>query len=323
MMKYTTVLGLMCIASIQVALAGDLLIIPTPDGENQVTATIDELFFMTCQSTGNANEKPKALQWIGPDGNVIKADANMPMYTMLEGDVLQLFFSKLKPRDTGLYKCTGIEASFTKEKSITLVLQKKITFFETEPEQFVKGGNNGLVVCRAKAEPGPGISWYREGVNVNLKNSEKYQLGNDGLTIVNAQAEDEGTYICQASVTQTGEVKRMRINVQVETPPVWVTEPKDTEGVEDQDVIIKCEAHAKPVPAYTWTRNGVMLMGERFSIEAGTLTIRNLERKDTGTYSCVAENKSGRIEAALRLAVLSKLILFDFFYFFKNIKNII
>lgn len=163
---------------------------------------------------------------------------------------------------------------------------------------------NGLVVCRAKAEPGPGISWYREGVNVNLKNSEKYQLGNDGLTIVNAQSEDEGTYICQASVTQTGEVKRMRINVQVETPPVWVTKPKDTEGVEGQDVIIKCEAHAKPLPVYTWTRNGVMLMGERYSDNAGTLTIRNVKREDTGTYSCVAENKSGRIETALMLAVL-------------------
>lgn len=138
-MKKTILLWLACQALIQATLAGDLLIIPTPDASNQVTATIDELFFMTCQSTGNANEKPKALQWIGPDGNVIKSDANMPMYTMLEGDVLQLFFSKLKPRDTGLYKCTGIEASFTKEKSITLVLQKKITFFETEKEQFIKG----------------------------------------------------------------------------------------------------------------------------------------------------------------------------------------
>jgi hypothetical protein len=33
--------------------------------------------------------------------------------------------------------------------------------------------------------------------------------------IKNAQVEDEGDYICQASVTSTGEVKRFLINVQV------------------------------------------------------------------------------------------------------------
>ena len=189
---------------------------------------------------------------------------------------------------------------------VSLLTKEKISFVETETEQFIKGGTRGLVICRARAEPGPGISWYREGINVNLKNSDKYQLGNDGLTIVNAQAEDEGNYICQASVTQTGEVKRISINVQVETPPVWVNEPKDTEGVQGQDVVIKCEAHSKPLPVYTWTRNGVVVMGERYSVIGGTLTIRNLHREDTATFSCIAENKSGRIEASLRLAVLSK-----------------
>ena len=144
---------------------------------------------------------------------------------------------------------------------------------------------------------------------MNLKNDEKYQLGNDGLTIVNAKAEDEGTYICQASVTQTGEVRRIQIKVQVETPPVWVTELKDTEGVQGQDVIIKCEAQSKPMPVYSWTRNGIMLMGERFSINGGTLTIRNLRKEDTSTYSCIAENKSGRLEASLKLAVLGKLFI--------------
>lgn len=52
------------------------------------------------------------------------------------------------------------------------------------------------------------------------------------------QMEDEGIYICQASVTSTGEVQRLEINVQVMTPPKWVVEPKDTEGVNGQDVII-------------------------------------------------------------------------------------
>ena len=38
--------------------------------------------------------------------------------------------------------------------------------------------------------------------------------------IKNAQVEDEGVYYCQASVTATGEVKRLEINVQVMSKPV-------------------------------------------------------------------------------------------------------
>lgn len=40
-------------------------------------------------------------------------------------------------------------------------------------------------------------------------------MTNEGLMIKNAQVEDEGVYYCQASVTATGEVKRLEINVQV------------------------------------------------------------------------------------------------------------
>ena len=44
-------------------------------------------------------------------------------------------------------------------------------------------------------------------------------MTNEGLMIKNAQVEDEGIYYCQASVTATGEVKRIEINVQVMSKP--------------------------------------------------------------------------------------------------------
>ena len=85
---------------------------------------------------------------------------------------------------------------------------------------------------------------------------------------------------------------------------MWVIKPKDTEGTRGQDVIIRCEAFAKPAPTYIWMRNNVPLAGPRHLINSGTLTIRNLERDDTATYTCIAENTSGRIEENLRLFVL-------------------
>jgi len=257
-------------------------------------------------SFGSNEERPKALQWRTPNNQPLQADSNQRVYTVLSGDTLRLYFDKLTPSDSGVYTCTGIEAGVQREIAVTLILQKKISFYETAPEQFIKGGNalEQVVICRATANPGPEISWFRKGINVELKNDNKYQMTNDGLMVKSAQPEDEGIYICQASVTSTGEVKRMEINVQVMQQPRWVLEPKDTEGVRGQDVIIRCEAFGKPAPAYTWTRAGITLLGDRYLVNGGTLTIRNLVKEDTATYSCIAENNSGRSEANINLAVL-------------------
>ena len=129
-------------------------------------------------------------------------------------------------------------------------------------------------------------------------------MSNEGFVIKNAQPEDEGVYFCQATVAESGEMQRLAINVQVESAPRWLIEPKDTEAVLGQDSIIKCEAQAKPLPIYTWLRNGIRLSGDRFLIIGGTLTIRNVAREDIGAYSCIAENNSGQIQANLRLLVL-------------------
>jgi len=291
---------------IPVSCSGGLSVIPRPDTSNQVTASIDDSFVLSCVATGSNEERPKALQWRTPNNQPVQADSNQRVYTVLNGDTLRLYFDKLAPSDSGVYTCAGIEAGTQREIGVSLVLQKKINFYETPIDQFIRGGNvpDQIVICRAAANPGPEIQWFRKGINIELKSDAKYQMTNDGLRIKNAMPEDEGIYICQASVTSTGEVKRLEINVQVMQQPRWITEPKDTEGVLGQDVIIRCEAFAKPAPVYSWTRNGIALMGDRYLVNHGTLTIRNLLREDTATYSCVAENNSGREEAVLKLAVL-------------------
>jgi len=102
-----------------------LYVIPTPDGFNKVTASIDSSFVLSCVSTGSNEDKPKALKWISPTNEVINSDSQKRIYTVLQGDTLRLFFEKLVPSDSGTYTCAGVEAGAQKEVKADLVLQSK------------------------------------------------------------------------------------------------------------------------------------------------------------------------------------------------------
>jgi hypothetical protein len=91
-----------------------------------VTASIDDSFVLSCIATGSNEERPKALQWRTPNNQLIQADSNQRVYTVLNGDTLRLYFDKLAPSDSGAYTCVGIEAGVSREISVSLILQSKL-----------------------------------------------------------------------------------------------------------------------------------------------------------------------------------------------------
>ena len=66
--------------------------------------------------------------------------------------------------------------------------------------------NSATFTCQAIGEPVPTISWYFNGIMINISNSTKYNVFNSfnetiiksSLTIVNVQSSDVGTYDCKA-----------------------------------------------------------------------------------------------------------------------------
>lgn len=83
-------------------------------------------------------------------------------------------------------------------------------------------------------------------------------------------------------------------------------EPQDVEGTRGQELIIKCDAFAKPAPLIKFLRGDIVLAGNRFIQQGNLMTIRQLENSDSGTYTCAAENEAGTIVANFRINVLSK-----------------
>lgn len=58
------------------------------------------------------------------------------------------------------------------------------------------------------------------------------------------------------------------------------------------------------MPTIEFRKDGIPIAGERYIIKDSQLTIRRVENFDSATYTCIATNEAGYVEANLRLTVL-------------------
>ena len=91
---------------------------------------------------------------------------------------------------------------------------------------------------------------------------------------------------------------------------------------------MNCSATGYPAPSLQWTRNGMKLSDERFTVNyiqcssnclvdarvTSSLMITNSSRSDIDMYTCTAMNILGNVNRSLQLTVQCKLY-FSFVYF--------
>ena len=81
-------------------------------------------------------------------------------------------------------------------------------------------------------------------------------------------------------------------------PPEITVHPVAGPETEGDDVILSCDAVGNPVLTISWTRNGSPVDSSdssriTFSADKKQITIRNVNRTDSGEYRCVANNILG------------------------------
>lgn len=276
-----------------------------PAGRQEIKA--GKNLVLTCRAQVSNIELIKHLRWINPRGQEIPQDYRVYSEEQPGDAATALFIKKLDEEDAGEYRCTAVYASNQQlEARVDISVYIGITWEDAPEVQYASLEQDYKVRCVVRANPPANIDWLKESLIIST--GDQYVIESDGLLIKGVTRANAGIFTCRARVPQTGELEEKDIRLDVQEPPSWIIQPSDLRGAERDKVEFKCQALGSPPPKYTWVdREGIDATekeGWKLDETTGTLTAFQLERKDEGEYTCIAENNAGRLESQAYLKVI-------------------
>ncbi|XP_045135913.1 lachesin-like isoform X3 [Portunus trituberculatus] len=236
-----------------------------------------------------------------------------------------LELKNVREKDRGWYMCqVNTDPMRSKQGYVDVVVPPDIIDRESSGDLTIREGQDVTLTCRAKGHPTPSIVWRREDNQDIVLDSDKADSGGtdtahtvksvEGETLVMKRVSrlQMGSYLCIASNGIPPSISK-RTQLRVQFPPVaWV--PQQLEGAYiGQELTIECHTEAFPKSINFWTNtNGDMVVSdERYEpIVTETsykvymkLRIRRVEKKDVGTFRCIAKNSLGETDGAIRIYV--------------------
>lgn len=256
-----------------------------------------------CQSP---NSNPPAVLQYFKDGR------SLPESVQVNPSTGTLVLPNVSEKDEGVYTCSAsnyiTSKTITSHQKITLRLswntddQQPRFPYRPENNYTIAAGSNVTLECAGTGYPTPLVSWRR--LNGPLPSQAEQIPG--GLRILNAAANDKGTYVCEIS-NRVNRIPHV-ISLFVQEPPTLVLEPNKSSTVEEgESCQLDCEFHGEPYPIVTWLLNGESVNNDSLmKFNGGTLHITRLEKRHAGIYQCMASNAQGTAYGSAMLQVKPK-----------------
>ncbi|NXX42046.1 MXRA5 protein, partial [Tricholaema leucomelas] len=227
-----------------------------------------------------------------------------------------LLIRNVQLQDRGQYLCTAQNQHGVDKLIITLTVvahQPKILLSRYR-DVTVYFGETITMECQVSGTPSPHISWIfpdRKILQTVTTTESRIMLHeNRTLSIKQATFSDRGVYKCIASNAAGADSITVRLHIAA-LPPIIQQEKQENISLPlGSSVNIHCTAKAAPPPSIRWVvfdgtqiRPSQFVNGNLFVFPNGTLYIRNISPKDSGTYECIAANMVGAARRTIQLHV--------------------
>uniref|UniRef100_T1JD47 Down syndrome cell adhesion molecule-like protein Dscam2 n=1 Tax=Strigamia maritima TaxID=126957 RepID=T1JD47_STRMM len=268
-------------------------------------------FSLQCVAVGSP---PPSVTWT-LDGITLKSGKDrVSVYTFLDptGDVVSTFnVSNTRTEDGGLYRC------IVKNKAGIVEYMARVNIFgkpavRKTPKLAVVAGNDIWVDCPMYGYPIDNITWEKDGRSLPFDLRQSL-FRNGTIKITNVQrGVDSGRYTCIVN-NKHGQAAKEDKQLVVMVAPKLV--PFSFHGdylYEGGEARVSCVVSQGDLPiSLQWKKDGrrpdleesVGLSIRVIDDYSSLLTIENVQRKHSGTYSCIARNEAGVAEYHTHLAV--------------------
>ncbi|XP_041866737.1 inactive tyrosine-protein kinase 7 isoform X2 [Melanotaenia boesemani] len=201
------------------------------------------------------------------------------------------------PDDNGLYYCCAKNAAghVCSNSNFTLnIIDKSFPQPVVTPEdQVVLRNEEAVFHCQFTAEPAPMLEWYHENELLTNK-SRVILMANGTLLITQVKPRNTGTYKCVGRGLRGSHVT-LETSLLIAEIEDMVPKMSKVLTADDLQRVACRPPRGRPSPEVWWEREGQRVPTEGRVYQDGlNLVFGPAEEGDSGTYTCVAQNKAGR-----------------------------
>uniref|UniRef100_A0A4W6F3R5 Roundabout guidance receptor 2 n=1 Tax=Lates calcarifer TaxID=8187 RepID=A0A4W6F3R5_LATCA len=263
---------------------------------------------LNCKAEGRPTP---TVEWY-KDGERVETDRDNPRSHRMLLPSGSLFFLRIvhgrrsKP-DDGSYVCVArnyLGEAISRNASLEVALLRD-DFRQNPQDAVVAVGETASLECQPpRGHPEPTTFWRKDKTRLDLKD-DRITVRGGKLTISNSKKSDTGIYVCVAA-NMVGERESEKAQLSVFERPVFVQRPVNQVVLVDESVEFRCQVHGDPPPTLRWKREDVDIPRGRYDKEDFLLRIKKASISDQGTFTCLAENRVGKVEASAYLTIRAR-----------------
>ncbi|XP_042311933.1 matrix-remodeling-associated protein 5 [Sceloporus undulatus] len=279
---------------------------------NSLSILAESDAIIPCDAVG---EPKPFLSWTKiSTGALMTANTRIQRFEVLKNGTF--IIRNVQLQDRGQYLCTAQNPHGT-DKMIVL-----LTVLAQQPKMLgprfrdvtVYFGEKVTMDCQANGIPNPHISWIFPDrkilQTVSTTEGRVMLYENRTLSLKDTSFSDRGVYKCIASNAAGADSIAVRLHVAALPPIIQQEKVENISLSVGQNINIHCSAKAAPLPGIRWVlfdgtqiRTSQFVHGNLFVFPNGTLYIRNVSPKDSGSYECIAANMVGAARRTVWLHV--------------------